>query len=178
MSRVGKLPITIPPGVEVKVEGDIITASGPKAEAQQKLSNGITAKIEDGRVIVSRSSDTKEMRSIHGLYRSLISNMVEGVLKGYEKRLEIVGVGYRARVDDDALVLQLGFSHPVRLAVPQGLKVEVEKNTKIKVIGTSKDQVGIFAARIRGKLPPEPYKGKGIRYEGEWVRRKTGKTIA
>lgn len=178
MSRVGKKPIVIPPGLQVKIEGDLVTVAGPGGEAQQRLGGGISAKMEDGRVLVSRSSDSKETRSAHGLYRSLIANMVEGVLKEYEKRLEIVGVGYRARVDGDAIVLQLGFSHPVELHVPEGIKVEVDKNTKIKVAGSDKKLVGEFAARIRGFLPPEPYKGKGIRYENEYVRRKTGKTIA
>ncbi len=179
MSRVGKSLINIPSGVEIKVEGDLITVSGPRGETRQRLGEGISVRVDDGRILVSRSSDSKEMRSAHGLYRSLIANMVEGVLKGYEKRLEIIGVGYRASVDGNALTLKLGFSHPVKLAFdPKALNVEVEKNTKIKVSGADKERVGAFAARIRGILPPEPYKGKGIRYEGEYVRRKAGKTIA
>lgn len=179
MSRVGKSPIVIPRGVEVKVEGDLVSVSGAKGEGRQRLGAGVSATVEDGKVFVACSSDSKGMRAAHGLYRSLIANMVGGVATGYEKRLEIVGVGYRARVEKDALVIQLGFSHPVKLPFdPGALHVEVEKNTKIKVCGTDKEMVGAFAGRVREILPPEPYKGKGIRYEGEYVRRKAGKTIA
>lgn len=179
MSRIGKKPIAIPPEVKVSVDGDLVAISGPRGESRQRLGSGISAKVDGGMILVSRDSDSKAVRSAHGLYRSLIANKVEGVFKGYEKRLEIVGVGYRARVEGDALVLQIGFSHPVKLAFsPGSLSVEVEKNTRIKVSGTEKEEVGAFAARIREIFPPEPYKGKGIRYEGEWVRRKAGKTIA
>jgi large subunit ribosomal protein L6 len=179
MSRIGKNAITLPPGVDVKIEGDLVTVSGPKGEGRRRLGGGITAALEDGRVLVSRSSDTKEMKAAHGLYRSLIANMVEGVTKGYRKRLEIIGVGYRARVEGGAVVLQLGFSHPVKLPFDaKQLTVEVEKNTLITISGADKETVGAFAARIREIFPPEPYKGKGIRYEGEYVKRKAGKTIA
>ena len=163
----------------MEIEGDLVKVAGPKGEASMRLGAGITAAVEDGKVRVSRPADTKETRAAHGLYRSLIANMIEGVTKGYEKRLEIVGVGYRARVEKGEVVLQLGFSHPVRLTFdPERLAVEVEKNTLIRVSGADKEAVGAFAARIREIYPPEPYKGKGIRYEGEYVRRKAGKTIA
>lgn len=176
MSRIGKAPITIPDGVEVKVEGQKVTAKGPLGTEEVVVCPEITVKIEDKSVVVTRCDDSRKARSLHGLSRTLVANAVNGVKTGFEKRLEIVGVGYRAAMQGNTLNLQLGYSHPVNMDAPQGIKIEVEANTKIKVSGPNKQKVGDIAAAIRSKRPPEVYKGKGIKYEGEYIRRKAGKT--
>lgn len=177
MSRIGRMPITIPQGVEVKVsEDNLVTVKGPLGELSEKIDREITITREGEELVVTRPSDNKKHRELHGLSRSLIQNMVTGVTKGYEKKLEIVGVGYRANKSGKKLELSLGFSHPVVMEDPEGLTVEVPNNTEIIVKGIDKQQVGNYAAKIRDWRKPEPYKGKGIRYAGEYVRRKEGKT--
>ncbi|WDV45409.1 50S ribosomal protein L6 [Clostridiaceae bacterium M8S5] len=177
MSRIGLKPIDIPAGVEIKLdEKNYMIVKGPKGQLEQKLDRDMKIEIEDNVINVVRPSENKKHKSLHGLTRTLIANMVEGVTKGYEKTLEIVGVGYRASKQGKKLVLNLGFSHPVEMEDPQGIEVEVPSNTKIVVKGIDKQRVGNYAAVIRDWRKPEPYKGKGIRYEGEYVRRKEGKT--
>jgi len=177
MSRIGKLPIAIPAGVEVKIEdGNLITVKGPKGTLQRKLSADMNIAMEDGHVTVSRPNDLKKFRELHGLTRTLVNNMVEGVTKGYEKTLEINGVGYRAAKQGKKLVLTLGYSHLVNMTDPDGIETVVEGQNKIIVKGIDKEKVGQFAAEIRTKRPPEPYKGKGIKYDFEHIRRKVGKT--
>lgn len=178
MSRKGKLPIPLPNGVEVKVSGSEVVVKGPKGSLHQKIVPGIDVKIEDNQVIVSKASDDSDLDQYHGLYRTLIYNMVEGTSKGFERKLEMIGVGYRAAVQGELLDLQLGFSHPTKLPIPAGLSVKVEKNTSITISGFDKHLVGQFAAIVRSKRPPEPYQGKGIRYVGEYVRKKAGKAAA
>jgi len=175
VSRIGKQPIAIPDGVEVTIEPELVKVKGPKGELEERVSRQITVERENGDVRVSRSTDRGEHRALHGLTRSLIANMVEGVTNGFEKRLEIQGVGYRAQLQGSRLVLALGYSHPVELDAPQGIEFEVPQPTRIVVRGISKQAVGEVAAIIRKQRPPEPYKGKGIRYEGEYVARKVGK---
>ncbi|MDO4182582.1 MAG: 50S ribosomal protein L6 [Coriobacteriia bacterium] len=175
MSRIGKLPITVPAGVDVTIEGTTVTVKGPKGELTRTLSPLMTIS-QDGPVIsVTRADDSREARSQHGLSRTLIANMVEGVEKGFSKKLQLVGVGYRAALKGKDLELQLGYSHPVAVKCPEGITFEVPTQTEIVVSGSSKEQVGQVAANIRAWRKPEPYKGKGIRYEGEVVRRKLGK---
>ena len=177
MSRIGRLPIAIPAGVEVKIgEGNLVTVKGPKGTLERKLSADMNIAIEDGHVVVSRPSDLKRFRELHGLTRTLIANMIEGVTKGFEKTLEINGVGYRAAKQGKKLVLTLGYSHLVEMMDPEGSETVVEGQNKIIVKGISKEKVGQFAAEIRTKRPPEPYKGKGIKYDYEHIRRKVGKT--
>ena len=177
MSRIGRLPIAIPAGVEIKIgEGNLVTVKGPKGTLERKLSADMNIAIEDGHVVVTRPSDLKRFRELHGLTRTLIANMVEGVTKGYEKTLEINGVGYRAAKQGKKLVLTLGYSHLVEMMDPEGIETVVEGQNKIIVKGISKEKVGQFAAEIRTKRPPEPYKGKGIKYDYEHIRRKVGKT--
>jgi large subunit ribosomal protein L6 len=177
MSRIGKLPITIPAGVEVKIEdGNHITVKGPKGTLQRKLAADMNIAMEDGQIKVSRPNDLKKFRELHGLTRTLINNMVEGVTKGFEKTLEINGVGYRAAKQGKKLVLTLGYSHLVDIMDPEGVETVVEGQNKIIVKGIDKEKVGQFAAEIRTKRPPEPYKGKGIKYDYEHIRRKVGKT--
>lgn len=178
MSRKGKLPIPLPQGVEVKVSESEVVVKGPKGTLQQKLVAGIDVKIENNHVIVSKADENSDIDHFHGLYRTLISNMVEGTTKGFERQLEMIGVGYRAAVQGDLLDLQLGFSHPTKLPIPTGLSVKVDKNTLITISGSDKHLVGQFAAIVRSKRPPEPYQGKGIRYVGEYVRKKAGKAAA
>ena len=176
MSRIGKVPVTIPAGVEVKIgEDNHVTVKGPKGELSEQISQKITLKIEDGVLYVTRSNDEKESRSLHGLSRTLIGNMVIGVSDGYERKLEIIGVGYKADKQGQKLVLNLGYSHPIELQDPDGITTETPSATEILVKGISKSVVGNYAAIIRAWRPPEPYKGKGIRYSGEKVRRKEGK---
>jgi large subunit ribosomal protein L6 len=175
MSRIGRQPITIPENVTVDVQGPLITVTGPRGTLSQAFSREMHVVIEDGTVRVSRPSDEREHRSLHGLTRTLIANMVEGVVKGYEKRLEIHGVGYRAALSEGRLELQLGFSHPVRFSPPEGIEVEVPAANRVVIRGIDKQLVGEVAADIRKIRKPEPYKGKGIRYEGEFVRKKAGK---
>ncbi|MBB6455172.1 large subunit ribosomal protein L6 [Salirhabdus euzebyi] len=176
MSRVGLKPLEIPEGVEVKVNGENVTVKGPKGELTQNFHQDMTIKIEGNVLTVERPSDNKEHRALHGTTRSIIGNMVEGVSKGYEKSLEIIGVGYRAQKQGNKVIVNAGYSHPVEVDEVEGIEVEVPANTKIIVKGIDKEKVGAVAANIRAIRPPEPYKGKGIRYEGEAVRRKEGKT--
>ena len=179
MSRIGKKPVAIPAGVEVKMENGIITVKGPKGELTQPVDEKlVSVKIEDGNVIVERDDDTKEKRSAHGLYRTLIHNMVSGVTEGFEKKLELVGVGYRVEKKGDTLVLNLGYSHPIEMKDPEGITTEASSQTEIIIKGIDKEQVGNYAAVIRKHRPPEPYKGKGIKYTGEVIIRKEGKSGA
>jgi large subunit ribosomal protein L6 len=175
MSRIGKQPIPVPSGVEVTIEPELVKVKGPKGELQERVARAIDVKQENGEVLVTRPTDRGDHRALHGLTRSLIANMVEGVTNGFEKRLEIQGVGYRAQLQGKTLVLALGYSHPVEMEAPDGIEFEVPLPTRIVVRGISKQAVGEIAANIRKKRPPEPYKGKGIRYEGEYVARKVGK---
>ena len=176
MSRIGKLPVAIPAGVEVKLEeGNVITVKGPKGTLTRKLVDDLDIKVEGSEVIVTRPSDLKRYKSLHGLTRTLIFNMVEGVTNGYTKELEINGVGYRAAKAGKKLTLTLGYSHPVEMEDPEGIETKVDGN-KSTVSGIDKEKVGQFAAEIRTKRPPEPYKGKGIKYTTETIRRKVGKT--
>jgi large subunit ribosomal protein L6 len=175
MSRIGKSPIELPSGVEVTVSGAIVTVKGPKGSLTQEIQPSISVAIEDGTVTVSRKSDERQVRALHGLSRSLINNMVIGVTEGYSKELTAVGVGYRAALKGNQLDLQVGFSHPVSIEAPDGIAFDVPEPTKIIVSGIDKQMVGQVAANIRAVRPPEPYKGKGIRYSDEHVRRKAGK---
>lgn len=178
MSRVGKKPISVPEGVDVKIDQNIVTVSQGDKSLTLEINPDITMTFKDNEITVSRPSDNRNHRSLHGLYRTLISNMVTGVTKGFEKKLEIVGVGYRAELRGKSLLLSLGFSHPILFKPPEGIEIKLEGLTKIFVSGIDKQLVGQSAAKIRSFRPPEPYKGKGIRYEGEYVRRKAGKTAA
>lgn len=178
MSRVGKNPIEIPGGVEVNIKKTNVTVKGPHGELSQNVHPDIKLNIEDNRLYVERPNDSKQFRSLHGLYRSLLNNMVEGVFKKFEKKLEIVGVGYRAELKNNHLVMQLGFSHPIVLVPPDGIELIVESPTAITIKGIDKAVVGQVAAKIRSFRPPEPYKGKGIKYKDEYIRRKAGKTAA
>jgi len=175
MSRIGKTPVTLPSGVEVKVDGRVVDVKGPKGSLSYTANEGISVSVDDGVVTVNRADDERSTRALHGLTRSLISNMVVGVSEGYSKELTAVGVGYRAALKGKQLELQVGFSHPVNIDAPEGITFEVPEPTKIIVIGIDKQMVGQVAANIRAVRPPEPYKGKGIRYVDEHVRRKAGK---
>lgn len=175
MSRIGKMPVAIPAGVEVTVDGQTVTVKGSKGELSRTFNEMMSIKVEDGQVIVERPDDSREAKSFHGLTRTLIANMIEGVDKGFSKKLQLVGVGYRAALKGSDLEIQLGFSHPVIVKCPENISFEVPTQTEIVVNGISKEQVGQVAANIRKWRKPEPYKGKGIRYEGEYVRRKLGK---
>ena len=175
MSRIGKQPIPVPDGVEITIEPQLVKVKGPKGELQERVSRDIGVEQQNGEIVVSRPTDRGEHRALHGLTRSLIANMVEGVTNGFEKRLEIQGVGYRAQLQGQKLVLALGYSHPVPMPAPEGIEFEVPTPTQIIVKGNSKQAVGEVAARIRKVRPPEPYKGKGIRYADEYVARKVGK---
>ncbi|UOR10595.1 50S ribosomal protein L6 [Halobacillus amylolyticus] len=176
MSRVGLKSLEIPEGVEIIQDNNTITVKGPKGELTRTFHEDITVKIEDNVLTVARPSDHKEHRALHGTTRSLIGNMVEGVSKGYEKNLEIIGVGYRAQKQGDIVVINAGYSHPVEVEKRDGIEIDVPSNTKLTIKGIDKELVGAVAAKIRAIRPPEPYKGKGIRYENERVRRKEGKT--
>ena len=176
MSRIGKLPIAIPEGVEVTINGQVVTAKGPLGTEVVEVRPEITVTKEENTIVVTRANDDRRSRSLHGLSRTLVANAVKGVKNGFIKKLEIVGVGYRAAMQGNTLNLALGYSHPVNLDAPEGVKVVVEANTKITVSGANKQAVGDFAALVRSKRPPEVYKGKGIKYEGEYIRRKAGKT--
>ncbi|HEX6262637.1 MAG TPA: 50S ribosomal protein L6 [Actinomycetota bacterium] len=175
MSRIGKEPIEIPDGVTVTLEGSRVSVEGPKGSLHQDVDPDMRVTVEDGRVTVERPSDVREHRALHGLTRSLIYNMVHGVTEGYQKVLEIQGVGYRATLQGNALEVQVGYSHPVRVEPPEGIEFEVPAQNRIVVRGIDKQLVGQVAADIRDIRKPEPYKGKGIRYEGEYVRKKAGK---
>ncbi|TMK85480.1 MAG: 50S ribosomal protein L6 [Actinobacteria bacterium] len=175
MSRIGKQPIAVPQGVEVSVEGSRVSVKGPRGSLELTVHPDMRIVLDDGSVRVERPSDERLHRSLHGLTRTLVANMVEGVVNGYEKRLEIVGVGYRATLKGQDLELALGFSHPVPFPAPDGIEFEVPAPTRIVVRGIDKQLVGEVAAEIRKIRKPEPYKGKGVRYEGEYVRKKAGK---
>ena len=176
MSRIGKLPVAIPAGVEVNVEGSTVTVKGPQGTLSRTMNSNMSIKMEDNTVVVTRPNDNKENRSLHGLTRTLIANMIEGVNTGYKKELEINGIGYRAAMAGTNLEMNIGFSHKVIMAQPEGIKIEVPSPNKIIISGPDKQKVGQFAAEVREKRPPEPYKGKGIKYVDEYIRRKEGKT--
>ena len=177
MSRIGKKPIEVPAGVTVTVAANnTVTVKGPKGELVRSFNPDITISQEENVLTLTRPSDSKEHRTIHGTTRAVLANMVEGVSKGFERGLELIGVGYRAQKQGTKLILNVGYSHPVEITPEQGIEIEVPSNTKVIVKGTNKERVGALAANIRDVRPPEPYKGKGIRYEGEHVRRKEGKT--
>lgn len=178
MSRIGKQPIPVPAGVEVQIEGSNVRVKGPKGQLEKNLHRDMIIKYEEGRLLVERPSDNKLHRSLHGLTRTLLNNMVVGVTSGFQKNLELVGVGYRASKQGKKLVLAVGYSHPVEIEPEEGLEIEVPAPTKINVKGVDKEKVGALAAAIRAVREPEPYKGKGIRYEGEYIRRKAGKAGA
>ena len=175
MSRIGKKPVEIPTGVEVKLDGQTITVKGPKGTETVTVRDEIKMSVQDNHIILEPLNDERKTGALHGLSRTLVANAIEGVSKGFEKKLEIQGVGYRANMEGSKLNLVLGFSHPVLIDPPEGITITVEANTKISVKGTNKQTVGDVAAAIRSKRPPEVYKGKGVRYEGEYIRRKAGK---
>ncbi|GAA1181363.1 MULTISPECIES: 50S ribosomal protein L6 [Nesterenkonia] len=175
MSRIGRLPITIPAGVEVSLDGREISVKGSKGELHRTLSEGIGVTVEEGTITVTRPDDERESRSLHGLTRTLINNMIIGVTEGYIKKLEIVGTGYRVQAKGSDLEFALGYSHPIQVTAPVGITFQVEGATKLAVSGIDKQQVGEVAANIRKLRKPDPYKGKGVRYEGEQIRRKAGK---
>jgi large subunit ribosomal protein L6 len=176
MSRIGNRPITVPNGVEIEItDGNAVTVKGPKGTLTQSLSPAMSLTRDNGSVLVARPNNERDNRSLHGLTRTLLNNMVLGVTDGYKRDLEIQGVGYRAALDGTTLVLSVGFSHPVRMTPPEGVSYTLDGNTRLSVVGIDKQLVGEEAARIRRVRPPEPYKGKGIRYAGEQVRRKAGK---
>jgi large subunit ribosomal protein L6 len=175
MSRIGRQPIAVPSGVSVAIDPETVRVNGPKGELSERIPRDISVTQEGDQILVTRPTDRGEHRALHGLVRSLVANMVTGVTDGYEKRLEIQGVGYRAALRGKDLELALGFSHPVPIKAPQGIEFEVPQPTRVVVRGISKQLVGEVAATIRKQRPPEPYKGKGIRYEGEYVARKVGK---
>ena len=175
MSRIGKQPVTVPAGVDVTIDGTTVTVKGPKGELSRSFPSIMIIKRDGDDIIVERPNDSREAKDYHGLVRTLVSNMVEGVSSGFSKKLQLVGVGYRAALKGKDLEMQLGFSHPVLVEAPENITFEVPSQTEIIVSGPSKEQVGQVAANIRAWRKPEPYKGKGIRYEGEYVRRKLGK---
>lgn len=176
MSRIGNKIVVLPAGVEIKQDGNDITVKGPKGELKRTFSSDIKMNIEGNEVTFTRPNDSKEMKTIHGTNRANFNNMVVGVSEGFQKALELIGVGYRAQLQGKKLVLNVGYSHPVEIEAPAGIEIEVPSNTSVIIKGSDKEVVGELAANIRGVRPPEPYKGKGIRYVGEFVRRKEGKT--
>lgn len=178
MSRVGKKPISIPSGVQVSVDGQMISVKGPKGELTREFHPQMTVTVDNGMVQVARPNDAKTFKAMHGLYRTLISNMINGVVKHYEKKLEIVGVGFKAEMKNKRLSLQLGFSHPIVFVPPPTVNITCESPTNMTISGADKELVGLVAAKIRKLKPPEPYKGKGIKYIDEVIRRKAGKTAA
>lgn len=175
MSRIGKLPIEIPQGVEITIDGQTLTAKGPLGSESVTVREEVSLTKEDNKVIVARRDEERKTRALHGLSRTLVANAINGVKTGFEKKLELQGVGYRAAMQGTTLNMQLGYSHPINIEPPKGITITVENNTSITVKGTNKQTVGDIAAEIRSKRPPEVYKGKGVRYEGEYVRRKAGK---
>ena len=178
MSRIGKAPIELPSGVEVKIDDNLVSVKGPKGSLDLEIDPRVSLTVDDGVVTVTRDSDDREVRALHGLYRALIANMVVGVSAGYSKELQAVGVGYRGALKGSTLELQVGYSHPVTIEAPEGITFEVPEPTKFIISGIDKQLVGQVAANIRAVRPPEPYKGKGIRYVDEYVRRKAGKAGA
>lgn len=177
MSRIGKIPVPVPAGVTVTVDGPVVKVKGPKGELSRTLEAGVTAKVEGGKVVLSRAGDEQQDRALHGLCRSLVKGMVEGVSTGFEKRLELVGVSYQAKLAGKSLSLQVGFCNPVVREIPKGLTVEVPTPTLVVIKGHDKQLLGQFAAELRSERPPEPYKGKGVRYVGEVVVLKAGKSF-
>jgi large subunit ribosomal protein L6 len=175
MSRIGREPISVPAGTQVEIKDGIVSAKGPKGSMSQKILDGMSVSLEDGVLTVARSNDSGPQRSIHGLQRALISNAVSGVTTGFTKQLEVIGVGYRAEVQGEEVHFSLGYSHPVIFPIPQGISVEIDKQNRITVGGCDRQQVGQVAAEIRGLRRPDPYKGKGIKYSDEVIRRKVGK---
>ena len=175
MSRIGKKPVPIPQGVRVHVEGATVRAEGPKGKLAQPVPAGLTAKLEGNQIVISRAGDDRKVRALHGLARALVANMVTGVKDGFEKKLEIVGIGYRAQVQGRAIQLALGYSHPVVFPLPEGITAEIDKQTAITLRGPDKAVLGQTAARLRMLRKPDPYKGKGIKYADEHIRRKVGK---
>jgi len=178
MSRIGKKLVAIPKDVKAEVNGRVVSVTGPKGNLTLLLSVRINVEIKDNQLFLKRVADTKLDKSLHGLYRALIFNMIKGVTEGYVKQLEIIGVGFRAQVQGNNLNLQLGFSHPVNFLIPEGIKIETPKQTQIVISGIDKEKVGKIASEIRAVFPPEPYKGKGIRYSGEYVKKNVGKSQA
>jgi large subunit ribosomal protein L6 len=178
VSRIGRKPVEIPKGVTVTVKDGGVTVKGPKGELQEQVHPDISVEFKDGHILVTRHSEDTKSRALHGLWRALIHNMVVGVTEGYSQKLEIVGVGYRAEMKGSRLNLLLGFSHPIVFAAPDGIKIEAPTQTNIVISGVHKQLVGLVAAKIRSMRPPEPYKGKGVKYEGEYIRRKAGKAAA
>src|SRR4051812_44645790 len=177
MSRIGKQPITIPAKVKVQIKGQHVSIEGPKGKLDWELPRRTSLKVDDGKVIVSRQGDDAQAKALHGLSRSLVNNMIKGVSDGFVKKLEIQGVGFKAAVQGKNVNLSLGYSHPLNYAIPDQVKVTVEENTKLTIEGPDKQVIGQVAAEIRAYYPPEPYKGKGVRYVGEKVERKEGKTV-
>ena len=175
MSRIGKKPIPIPQGVKIDIDGARVTAEGPKGKLSQPVPAGLKASIDNGILVIARENEERHVRALHGLTRSLVANMVEGVTTGFTKILEIVGVGYRAETKPFGLTLQLGYSHPIEYRAPEGIALRAVSPTVVEVSGTNKEVVGQVAAEIRSLRPPEPYKGKGVKYQGEVIRRKAGK---
>lgn len=178
MSRIGKLPIPLPKGVEVEIGKGQVSVKGPKGSLDERIPAGISAKLEDGQVVVSRRNDSKQQRAFHGLVRALLANAVKGVTEGFSKNLEIHGVGYRAEPKGKSVIFTLGYTHTIDFPVPEGIEIAVDRNTRIKVSGISRQQVGQVAAEIRALRPPDVYKLKGVRYTGEQLRKKAGKTGA
>lgn len=181
MSRIGRKPVPLPKGVSFSVQGESIEVKGPKGQMTKKIAPGITFSVENDVVQVAREGDARQQRAYHGLMRALLANMVHGVSKGFERKLEIIGIGYKAEVKGNQLVMNLGYSHPIEFPFPDGIKIDVEKgkgnvNSVVVVTGIDKEQVGQVAAVLRGKRPPDSYKGKGVRYQGEYVRLKAGKS--
>jgi large subunit ribosomal protein L6 len=177
MSRIGKQPVAIPPKVKVEVKGQRVSVEGPKGKLDMELPRRTSLKVTDGRIVVSREGDDAQAKALHGLSRALVNNMVKGVSEGFVKKLEIQGVGFKAAVQGESVTLNLGYSHPVVYPIPDQIKVTVEEGTKLTIEGPDKQLVGEVAAEIRSFYPPEPYKGKGVRYVGERVVRKEGKTV-
>jgi large subunit ribosomal protein L6 len=177
MSRIGKIPVAIPDGVTVTTDGATVTVKGPKGELKRALTGGVKARVDGKRLLLERPDDEAQSKALHGLFRALCQGMVVGVTKGYERKLEVVGVSYQAAVEGQKLKLQVGFSHPVHIPIPKGVKVECPSVTQILVSGPDKQAVGQFAATVRRARPPEPYKGKGVRYSGEQIIQKQGKSF-
>jgi large subunit ribosomal protein L6 len=178
MSRIGNKPVAIPKEVKVEVKDRLISVEGPKGKLSRDVSYRISVEVKDSMVIVKRAGETKLDKSLHGLYRALISCMIKGVTEGYKKEMEIIGVGFKAQVQNNNLNMQLGFSHPINFSIPQGIKIETPKPTQLVITGIDKEKVGEVAAEIRAIYPPEPYKGKGIRFAGEYIKKKVGKAQA
>jgi large subunit ribosomal protein L6 len=176
MSRIGKKPIELPKGVKLELKDGIVSVQGPKGQLERLLLAGLELEMTDGQVLVKRLSDDKRSRSYHGLMRTLVANMVDGVSKGFEKKLEIVGIGYRSELKGTMLVLHLGYSHPIEFPLPEGISAEVEKQTQVTIKGINKELVGQISAKIRDLRKPDPYKGKGVKYANEVLRKKAGKT--